>query len=1662
MNSSSQSPVLLPPFDVATETQNSQKTLPFVLDRRYNIRIGGGFTSFFIKWGENRYSWEQESVFKQYIPGATTFIQAFVPNQHDMEFPVDHVTQLPNSNVRVHWLGYDDPTEENSTPYFRALLAAQRLSGPTRMPGLESPVLLPSFQMASTRQNSFKVSQPCNRVPLILQLRPSGTHGIRCFVKWDQRHYSWEDQHTLVTRLPHMHLPIQDLSSNPPTDVEFPIQDIGPSGIPGVLVVRWLGDPQASFEEATPELQGIMSSRAQSADTRLPTILRHRRKTKNRPTPHRSGRKRKTGPDTSRRVATPRIDEMADGSQDSHSVDTRPADTITSEDEADSLDTSTSGDESDIEIAPEGQPIPTGHAEPPAVGMPGKLATLISAELEDSAIIHPLPVITPEMKTNAVRRWRKRCLSLNGEDSGPARLPVCGVCGEWCESDTSTTVSASGFIDTYRNLLTFGIGEEPGPGGEHLELYWANIAIVSEGISGPAGGESVTVCQRCLRFLQKDKCPTYCLRTFPIGQDRAFNLTMPEKILTSLINNRMRIVKFKTRGAPNGYQSGIKGNVTSFPVGKVSESTMLPLRACVLADYMKIVFLGSGIRADDIIRRIFYVRADVVRRVIEFRRETHPAYRERVLLDEEAMRTLPQNGVPQVLFDTAVIHESELQEESGNYSNLHRHQAEGQGEIPLEETFFTDEKQTAASSTEILLEAIETTRSGAGVPHVDTTQPPLQSARQNNRTTVVTDQNRELNFATTHGRHPSSWFDRRFFPNSLPHLFPFGIGGPSSIYHIRRWARHLMNLASGQFQRDPSFLFLVWSVVQCLSTSRASKTMVKKAYFPHLTRLLNRLSPEDIQVAKAELDKARQPGEPRALSQKSKDVLTVLSYLKAGGASIPGSPLEKKNYRKKIEAMVYRYGLPHLFLTINPSDGYSPLVLLFAGEEIDLANIQSEFAWQQQAILMAKNPAAAARFYHHVITSVLKDLLGFGCGGGVLGNLRSYFGVDETQGRGTLHCHLILWIKGLLNPDELKRKLLDTISDPTFLQRFKNYIGSTIATDLPVSPVPPPVPLPSSSPPVPHRRRHSCAQLVPDPDSISAADKTRDLLEVVKSSNLHFPCTFTCFKYDRNKQNCRFNYPRPLVEETSISVVDDALIVLTKRNNPFINNYNDIISWCTRNNIDIQNLLSGNAVKGSVFYTTDYITKLQMKTHNLLELMVSAIDIFQRYESPGTEHDERGRKMVVKCLNQFCNYQEKPQAEIAKFLLGLDNHYTGDDFSLLFLGDFIMYLGGNNNEYSNFVLDDDNPTLTSQMSDYLHRNPHLENVPLYCYVMFLFKQKGTNGFPYTNAHTQYLTHSATPFIIPHTPVLIGATVPSKLTQPGMFYRLACILFTPLRAELLGSWRLCSPDYKLIFDGLLLQPPPMGQPDFRPMIERIVHNLDLSQQGRAEQKKQNEELARLAKEQYGSDRSTETHNSQQHTGPSFDDVRAHSESSPLLPREVSTKLSTILSGTHRSTFVQGALDVIPKGDAPYSGSGPKPPLPDRYASQHGYESLPPDYQRVQKTTLQAALLPTTSVLETTTPNRTSQNSPGCNTVGDISLKFTLNEEQQRAFFISAMAIMYILGTPLPNVPTIKGLLVVGPAGTGKSRVIDAICFMLVQLGAIDHVAPHHGTHRGRRR
>ena len=82
-----------------------------------------------------------------------------------------------------------------------------------------------------------------------------------------------------------------------------------------------------------------------------------------------------------------------------------------------------------------------------------------------------------------------------------------------------------------------------------------------------------------------------------------------------------------------------------------------------------------------------------------------------------------------------------------------------------------------------------------------------------------------------------------------------------------------------------------------------------------------------------------------------------------------------------------------------------------------------------------------------------------------------------------------------------------------------------------------------------------------------------------------------------------------------------------------INNFNPYILIFYYHNHDIKCILSGKSAKAAMFYITDYITKMDYKTYEMLSLLSHAVSCMPN--TSNSSPTEVAKTLLHKCLSQF-------------------------------------------------------------------------------------------------------------------------------------------------------------------------------------------------------------------------------------------------------------------------------------------------------------------------------------------------------------------------------------------------------------------------------------------
>jgi hypothetical protein len=123
------------------------------------------------------------------------------------------------------------------------------------------------------------------------------------------------------------------------------------------------------------------------------------------------------------------------------------------------------------------------------------------------------------------------------------------------------------------------------------------------------------------------------------------------------------------------------------------------------------------------------------------------------------------------------------------------------------------------------------------------------------------------------------------------------------------------------------------------------------------------------------------------------------------GASSLGSAEREWYMYTQLKSSTVRYGLPAIFLTLNPGERDSAITLRFAREDINVCAFYLEWYSQTNRLRTAlNNPVAVVEYFHHTMNAIIEKVLK----GGIFGELVHYYGIIEYQGRGTPHTHLLV------------------------------------------------------------------------------------------------------------------------------------------------------------------------------------------------------------------------------------------------------------------------------------------------------------------------------------------------------------------------------------------------------------------------------------------------------------------------------------------------------------------------------------------------------------------------------------------------------------------------------------------------------------------------------
>ncbi|KAM4055575.1 PIF1-like helicase [Hirsutella rhossiliensis] len=452
---------------------------------------------------------------------------------------------------------------------------------------------------------------------------------------------------------------------------------------------------------------------------------------------------------------------------------------------------------------------------------------------------------------------------------------------------------------------------------------------------------------------------------------------------------------------------------------------------------------------------------------------------------------------------------------------------------------------------------------------------------------------------------------------------------------------------------------------------RVSMLSVTRKNFPEVERIVQSLTADRLAAARVELESSG-----TTTDDGVKELLRCLSLY---GYRQPMSRELRLSMRRKIQSLILCRGVPAIWFTLNPNDITNPVKLRLAAyrtrdpeaAEAFLRSLDMAF---KRARLAISDPLSSAEFFHREMTLFFENYVRVG-EESVFGRISHYYGAVETNERGALHVHGLLWLQGNAH---LSSMLVDIHGEDqaAYRERIVRYVDSVFSEDL--------------------DQEGFCAiqaersvtsdisQLLGDERQFSASfDEEANFCAGATQIHTHSP---TCVKYSlgkggRKSDLCRFKAPWGLVDETAFT--GDGVLRI-RRSHSMVNRWNKAIAVGLRHNHDISFIATQRKTMALVYYVTNYATKVEDPTWKRVAAAADLLpprageEMADDAEVRGGEgggddgKQNRTRQFLMKVANRVFTERPLSQVEVIADLLGYPTELTNNG-AWAFLNVSVLY-----------------------------------------------------------------------------------------------------------------------------------------------------------------------------------------------------------------------------------------------------------------------------------------------------------------------------------------------------------------------------------------------------
>ncbi|KAM4056406.1 ATP-dependent DNA helicase PIF1 [Hirsutella rhossiliensis] len=389
---------------------------------------------------------------------------------------------------------------------------------------------------------------------------------------------------------------------------------------------------------------------------------------------------------------------------------------------------------------------------------------------------------------------------------------------------------------------------------------------------------------------------------------------------------------------------------------------------------------------------------------------------------------------------------------------------------------------------------------------------------------------------------------------------------------------------------------------------------VARKDFGKVERVARSMTAQRLAAARVELESSG-----KTTDEGVKELLRSLSLY---GHRQPMSREVRLNMRRKIQSLIVGYGVPAIWFTINPNDITNPVKLRLAAYRTRDPGAAEEFleglgsAYKRTRLAMS-DPMSAAVFFHREMKLFFDHYVKVG-EESVFGRIGKYYGAVETNERGALHVHGLLWLHGNAH---LSSMLADIHGEDqaAYRERIIRYVDSVFSEDL-------------------------------DQEGFCAVQAERSVTSDISSL------------LDNTEQ-----FSAAFDEEANFC----AGATQIRRTHSMVNRWNKAIAVGLRHNHDISFIATQRKTMALMYYVTNYATKVE---DPVWKRVAAAADLLAASTGDGTANGgqddgggavgddaakgNRTRQFLMRVANRVFTERPLSQVEVVAHLLGYPAEFT--------------------------------------------------------------------------------------------------------------------------------------------------------------------------------------------------------------------------------------------------------------------------------------------------------------------------------------------------------------------------------------------------------------------